>query len=75
MNKKFIITSVILLWLTWSFLDELVEDWGQIESAPDRLETFFYEDLWPPDWSVLEAEEWSDGTLHKPDGELCTEKY
>ena len=75
MNKKFIITSVILLWLTWSFLDELVEDWGQVENAPDRLETFFYEDLWPPDWSVLEAEEWVDGTLHKPNGDLCTESY
>ncbi|MFL2981489.1 MAG: phosphonate ABC transporter, permease protein PhnE [Candidatus Poseidoniaceae archaeon] len=75
MNKKFIITSVILVWLTWSFLDELVEDWGQIESAPEKLETFFYEDLWPPDWSVLEAEEWADGSLHKPNGELCTESY
>ena len=75
MNKKFIITSLVLVWLTFSFLDDLVDDWGQIEDAPDRLETFFYEDLWPPDWSVLEAEEWVDGTLHKPDGELCTEKY
>ena len=75
MNKKFIITSVILLWLTWSFLDELVEDWGKIESAPEKLEKFFYEDLWPPDWSVLEAEEWADGSLHKPNGDLCTESY
>lgn len=75
MNKKFIITSVILVWLTLSFLDELVEDWGQIENAPEKLEEFFYEDLWPPDWSVLEAEEWADGSLHKPNGELCTESY
>ena len=75
MNKKFIITSVILVWLTWSFLDELVEDWGQIENAPEKLDEFFYEELWPPDWSVLEAEEWADGSLHKPNGELCTESY
>ena len=75
MNKKFIITSIILIWLSLSFLDELVDDWGQIESAPDRLGTFFDEELWPPDWSVLEAEEWADGSLHKPDGELCTESY
>ena len=75
MNNKFIITSVILLSLTWVFLDDLVDDWGQIEDAPERLETFFYEDLWPPDWSVLEAEEWADGSLHKPNGELCTESY
>ena len=75
MNKKFIVISVILLSLTWVFMDDLVDDWGQIESAPERLETFFYEDLWPPDWSVLEAEEWADGTLHKPNGDLCTESY
>lgn len=75
MNKKFIITSLILIWLSMSFMDDLVDDWGQVEDAPDRLETFFFEDLWPPDWSVLEAEEWADGTLHKPDGELCTASY
>lgn len=75
MNKKFIITSIILIWLSLSFLDELVDDWGQIESAPEKLGTFFDEELWPPDWSVLEAEEWADGSLHKPDGELCTESY
>ena len=68
MNKKFIVISVILLSLTWVFMDDLVDDWGQIEDAPERLETFFYEDLWPPDWSVLEAEEWADGSLHKPNG-------
>ena len=45
MNKKFIITSVILVWLTWSFLDELVEDWGQIENAPEKLEEFFDEEV------------------------------
>lgn len=75
MNKKFIITSIILIWLSFSFLDELVDDWGQIESAPEKLGTFFDKELWPPDWSVLEAEEWADGSLHKPDGELCTESY
>ena len=55
MNKKFIITSLVLVWLTFSFLDDLVDDWGQIEDAPEKLETFFYADLWPPDWSVLEV--------------------
>ena len=74
MNNKFIITSVILLSLTWVFLDDLVDDWGQIEDAPEKLGEFFYEEL-PPDWSVLEAEEWVDGTLRKPNGELCTESY
>mgnify|MGYP001271047940 FL=1 len=74
MNNKFIITSVILLSLTWVFLDDLVGDWGQIEDAPEKLEAFFNKE-WPPDWSVLEAEEWVDGTLRKPNGELCTESY
>ena len=48
---------------------------GPIESAPERLGTFFDEELWPPDWSVLEAEEWADGSLHKPNGEMCKESY
>jgi phosphonate transport system permease protein len=29
--------------------------------------------LWPPDWSVLEAEVWVDGSLHKPNGDVCDE--
>ncbi len=74
MNKKFIIISVVLLSLTWMFLDDLIEDWGQIESAPDRLEKFLSKE-WPPDWSVLEAEEWADGSLRKPNGDICTENY
>ena len=55
MNKKFIITSLGITLAYFSFLDDLVDDWGQIEDAPEKLETFFYADLWPPDWSVLEG--------------------
>ncbi len=75
MNKKLILTSIVLLYLAWSFMDELVEDWDQIESAPENLKIFFTEDLWPPDWSVLEAEVWGDGSLHKPNGDICVEDF
>ena len=61
--------------LAWLFLDDLVDDWGQIEGAPEKLQTFFTEDLLPPDWSVLGAEKWSDGSLHKPNGDICDENF
>jgi phosphonate transport system permease protein len=73
MNKKLLLTGFILFILAWVFLDDLVDDWSQIENAPENLETFFREDLWPPDWSVLEAEVWGDGSLHKPNGDICDE--
>ena len=74
-NKKLLFTGAILLVLTMVFLDDLVEDWGQIEDAPEKLQAFFSEDLWPPDWSVLEAEVWVDGSLHKPNGDICDESF
>ena len=73
MNKKLLLTGLILFILAWVFLDDLVEDWDQIENAPENLKIFFTEDLWPPDWSVLEAEVWGDGSLHKPNGDVCDE--
>ena len=72
-NKKLVLVGFTLFLLAWLSLDDLVEDWSQVESAPEKLEIFFTEDLWPPDWSVLEAEEWADGSLHKPNGDICNE--
>mgnify|MGYP006097044451 FL=1 len=72
-NKKLLLVGFTLLLLAWLSLDDLVEDWSQVESAPEKLEIFFTEDLWPPDWSVLEAEVWVDGSLHKPNGDICDE--
>ena len=71
-NKKLLLVCFTLLLLAWLSLDDLVEDWSQVESAPEKLEIFFTEDLWPPDWSVLEAEVWADGSLHKPNRDNCT---
>ena len=74
-NKKLIFSGILLILIAWVFLDDLVDDWGQVEGAPEKLQTFFTEDLLPPDWSVLEAEEWSDGSLHKPNGDICDENF
>ena len=46
-NKKLVIVGFTLLLLAWLSLDDLVEDWSQVESAPEKLEVFFTEDLWP----------------------------
>ena len=72
-NKKLFFIGISLILLAWLSLDDLVDDWGQIEGAPEKLQTFFSEDLLPPDWSVLEAEVWADGSLHKPNGDVCDE--
>ena len=60
-NKKLFFLGISLIVLAWLSLDDLVDDWGQIEGAPEKLQTFFSESLFPPDWSVLEAEVWADG--------------
>ena len=69
-NKKLFFFGISLIVLAWLSLDDLVDDWGQIEGAPEKLNEFFSESLLPPDWSVLEAEVWADGSLHKPNCEV-----
>ena len=37
-------------------IDDLVGDWSKIDSSFENLYIFFTEDMFPPDWSILEAE-------------------
>jgi phosphonate transport system permease protein len=37
-------------------LASLVDDWGRLEGGMANLSTFFQESMWPPNWSVLEAQ-------------------
>ena len=46
-NKKLFFVGISLILLAWLSLDDLVDDWGQIEGAPEKLNTFFSEDLLP----------------------------
>ena len=71
MNKKFLISAFLLILLAWLALDDLVEDWDQVEGSLDNLEKFWEESLWPPDTDVWGPEFWNDGTVRQPNGEIC----
>ena len=42
--------------LTFFMMDDLIGDWSEIDGSFGKLYVFFTEDMFPPDWSVLEAE-------------------
>jgi len=57
MKHKVAISSVILLIIAWFVMDDLIEgEWEEYEGKFENLETFWDENLWPPDWSILEAQ-------------------
>ena len=39
-------------------LNGLVDDWGRLSGSGENLVTFFQESLWPPDWSVIEPQDY-----------------
>ena len=45
--------------------NDMVDDWGRLSNGWANLVVFFEESLWPPDWSVLEAQSYP----------VCEEKY
>ena len=56
MNKKLFAIIVFITFLTFFMLDDLVGDWSKIDSS-FNLYIFFTEDMFPPDWSILKAED------------------
>ncbi len=56
MRKSFIFVIFSLLLLAWITLNDLVDDWGRLEGGWENLTTFVTESMWPPNWSVLEAQ-------------------
>jgi len=45
-----------MLLLAWITLNDLVDDWGRLEGGWENLTAFVTESMWPPNWSVLEAQ-------------------
>ena len=43
-----------------------VEDWGRLSNGLGNLRIFFFESLWPPDWSIFEPRLYPD--CHAPGG-------
>ena len=45
-----------MLLLAWIILNDLVDDWGRFEGGWENLTAFVSESMWPPNWSVIEAQ-------------------
>ena len=56
MKVKYVLIILVLLLSAWMVLASLVDDWGRLEGGLANLSTFFQESMWPPNWSVLEAQ-------------------
>ncbi len=56
MRKSFILAILVLLYLSCITLYNLVDDWGRLEGGWENLTIFVTESMWPPNWSVLEAQ-------------------
>ncbi|MEC8249696.1 MAG: phosphonate ABC transporter, permease protein PhnE [Candidatus Thermoplasmatota archaeon] len=56
MNKKLLISIILVLLLTLLAIDDVIGDWSDINGSFENLYIFFTEDLFPPDWSILSAE-------------------
>lgn len=56
MNKRTALVAIGLFSLTVLVFLDLVGNWGRLSGGWSNLGVFFEESLWPPDWSVLEAQ-------------------
>ena len=56
MRKGFIAAIGGLLFLAILVLIDLAGDWGRLGEGFGKLSTFLHESMWPPNWSVLEAQ-------------------
>lgn len=56
MRKSFIFVILSMLLLAMITINDLVDDWGRLEGGWENLTTFVTESMWPPNWSVLEAQ-------------------
>ena len=56
MNRRLALGGLGILGLTFILFLDLAGDWGRLSGGWGNLKQFFNESLWPPDWSVLEAQ-------------------
>ena len=65
-------TFIILLILAFLVLNGMVSDWGRLSGGFSNLKNFFYQSLWPPDWSVLEPQVYPVCTARYPFEFTCS---
>lgn len=56
MRKGFLFAIAALLLTAFIILNDLVDDWGRLSGGMENLSVFIQESMWPPNWSVLEAQ-------------------
>ena len=56
MNRRLTLAIVVILGMALLTFLNLVGDWGRLSGGMSNLGVFFRESLWPPNWSVLEAQ-------------------
>jgi ABC-type amino acid transport system permease subunit len=56
MRKGFLFAIGALLLTAFIILNDLVDDWGRLSGGLENLTVFLQESMWPPNWSVLEAQ-------------------
>lgn len=65
-------SSIFILILAVMVMDSMVSDWGRLTGGLGNLKDFFYQSLWPPDWSVLEPETYPVCTARSPFEFTCS---
>ena len=56
MRRGFLFAIGALLLTAFIILNDLVDDWGRLSGGLENLTVFIQESVWPPNWSVLEAQ-------------------
>ena len=56
MRRGFLYVIGALLLTAFIILNDLVDDWGRLSGGIENLSVFIQESMWPPNWSVLEAQ-------------------
>ena len=56
MRRGFLYAIGALLLTAFIILNDLVDDWGRLSGGMENLSVFIQESMWPPNWSVLEAQ-------------------
>ena len=56
LKSKVISICLILILFSFSILNGMVDDWGRLSGGISNLFIFFSESLWPPNWSVIEPQ-------------------
>ena len=72
--NRLLLSILILLAASYFVFDDLVRgDWGNLSTGWENLSIFWSESLWPPDWSMLQAQTYPE--CNSSIGFFCSKAY